>query len=310
MLDERILLFVTTSQDKQNRFFPFTQGGVCSQLAETETLGLKQKILPLGDNFYIRCAQPDDAPHLYDLLRAYGTHISNYEDLEFFPEDKMDLIVKNISMCLTHRFFISFLLFWENKPIAFFQVDPYRMETITSNFSNRLLPAWSQYFVQKLILSELAELNFLDRLQWLCAHFVESDFECCLSPYHITPHASDWLRFVAISLETYNGLRCTLDPNHWVGNISYNLFPEFQRKGLMTNMISICSSILQQNTYCKYLFSDRIADRNIASIKLLQKLNFQIGGTFSAYYGTNYHTRHHPEGNFFESCICFYKKIA
>ena len=309
MLDARIPIFVTPTKNAQSRFFPFIQGGVCSQLTEEEALALKDKLFPLGD-FYIRCAQPNDTPFLYDLLRAYGNHTDNYEDLEQFPEAKMDLIVKNISLCWTHRFFISFLLFWENKPIAFFQVDPYRIETITSNFNNKLLPAWSQCFVQKLMLEELTNLNFADRLQWLYQHFVESAFHSCLSIYHFAPHAPDWLNFVAISLETYKQFCHILESHHWIGNISYNLFPEFQRQGLMSNMISICSDALAQNTHCKYLFSDRIADKNIASIKLLQNLNFQVGGTFFSYYGPEYHTRKHPNGNFSESCICFYKKIA
>ncbi len=309
MLDARIPIFTTSVKNDFYRFFPFTQGGICSQLAETEALALKDKISSLGD-FYVRCAQPNDAPYLYDLLRAYGTHVHNYEDLEFFPEAKMDLIVKNISTCLTHRFFISFLLFWENKPIAFFQVDPYRLETLTSIFNNKLLPAWSQCFVQKLALEELTKLNFADRWQWLHEHFVENAFQSCLSPYNITPNVAHWLNFVTISLENYKFLSQTLGDNDWVGNISYNLFPEFQRKGLMTHMISTCTDILAQNTHCSYLFSDRIADKNIASIKLLQKLNFQPGGTFFAYYGPEYHTRKHPDGNFSESCVCFYKKIA
>ena len=309
MFDTRIPIFITSTGDDFYRFFPFTQGGVCSQLLEAETLALKDKILSLGD-FYVRCAQSNDAPYLYDLLRAYGTHVNNYEDLELFPEAKMDLIVKNISTCLTHRFFISFLLFWENKPIAFFQVDPYRLETITSNFNNKLLPAWSQCFAQRLELNELMELNFVDRRQWLYDHLVGSAFQSCLLPYNVMPNAAHWLNFITVGLETYKFLVQILGPNDWVGNVSYNLFPEFQRKGLMTNMISICSDVLAQNTHCKYLFSDRIADKNTASIKLLQKLNFRSGGPFFAYYGPEYHTRKHPNGNFSESCVCFYKKIA
>lgn len=309
MLDARIPIFVTPKQDDFCRFFPFTQGGVCSQLAEIEALALKDKTFSLGD-FCIRCAQPNDRPFLYDLLRAYGTHANNYEDLELFPEAKMDLIVKNISTCLDHRFFVSFLLFWENKPIAFFQVDPYRLETITSNYNNKLLPAWSQCFTQKLVLEELVKLSFFDRWQWLRERFVETTFQSCLLPYHITPNADHWLNFINISFETYKILSQTLGPSDWGGNISYNLFPEFQRRGLMTNMIGVCSDVLAQNTYCKFLFSDRIADKNIASIKLLQKLSFPNGGVFSAYYGPEYHTRKHPTGNFSESCVCFYKKIA
>ena len=199
MLDARIPIFVTSTKNDLYRFFPFTQGGVCSQLAEVEAFTLKDKILSLGD-FYVRCAHPSDALHLYDLLRAYGTHINNYEDLELFPEAKMDLIVKNISTCLTHRFFTSFLLFWENKPIAFFQVDPYRLETITSNFNNKLLPAWSQCFVQKLVLDGLTELNFVERWQWLRDRLVEDAFQSCLSPYNITPKADHWLNFIKINL--------------------------------------------------------------------------------------------------------------
>ena len=309
MVDARIPIFVTASSSDFYRFFPFTQGGVCSQLAETEAHALKTKILA-WDDFYIRCAQPNDMPYLYDLLRAYGTHENNYEDLEQFPEDKMDLIVKNISTCLTHRFFISFLLFWENKPIAFFQVDPYRLETITSNFTKKLLPAWSRCFIQALSLEELSKLDLSDRWQWFCERFVNNAFQSCLSMYNIAPNAAHWLNFINISIETYKNLSQTLRPNDWVGNISYNLFPEFQHRGLMTHMLAACSDVLAENTYSKFLFSDRISGKNVASIKLLQKLNFRDGGNFSAYYGPEYHTRKHPNGNFSESCVCFYKKIA
>lgn len=309
MLDARIPIFVTPTLSDRNRFFPFTQGGICSQLPEPETSALKDKKEPLGD-FYIRCAQPSDAHYLYDLLRAYGNHIENYDDLEFFPEAKMDLIVKNVSSCLTHRFFIDFLLFCENKPIAFFQIDPYHIETITSLFNNKILPAWSQCFVQKLILNELIELEFTNRLQWFQDHFIDNAFQNCLAPYHLELNPMNWLNFITSSFETYKKLYHSLEQNDWIGNISYNLFPEFQRRGYMSNMISICSQFLSQNTHCKYLISDRVANKNIASVRLLEKLKFQTGGTFFAYFGPDYHTRRHPKGNFTESCICFYKKIA
>lgn len=308
MIDARIPIFIAQDTSEQCCFFPFIQWGITSQLPESKVAILKEKIFPL-EAFYIRCAQVNDAPYLYDLLRSYGTSTSNYEDLELFPEAKMDLIVKNVSSCLTHRFFISFLLFYEDKPIAFFQVDPYRLDTITDNFNHKILPIWSQCFAQKLVLSDLVNLSFSDRLQWLQSFFIESAFRSCLCLYRIEPNATSWLNFIAISLETYKRLCRALGQNDWIGNISYNLFPAFQRKGLMSKMISTCGAFLGQNLHCKYLFSDRIADKNKASCCLLQKLNFQTGGHFFAYYGPEYHTRNHPDGHFFEGCICFYKKM-
>ena len=310
MLETRIPFSLTQQKppDEVPFFTLFTRGGVCSHLSESEIAFLKVFHNQFED-FSLRCAGGFDAPFLYDLLRAYGTSESNYRDLEIFPEIKLDTIVKNISLCLLHRYFITFLLFYQTKPIAFLQVDPYKIETITDYYRNNFFKHWAPCFQQELELDDLVALSPDHRLTRLKAIFNTSAFYKTISPYQ-WPEAMPWLNFVNDCLTTYHFLKSTLKPNEWVGNISYNLFPKFQRRGLMSYMIDTCTQYLSKHTHIRYIFADRIAQENTASIHVLQKLHFTYGGTFLTQYGPDYHTRCHPKGNFTESCVCFYKKIS
>ena len=90
-------------------FFPFVEG-ICSQISEADAEIFKAVNFK-NDGFVMRVAQAGDASGLYNVLRSYGTSQENYDDLEMFAEDKMDICVKNISCCLQHRFFVTFLNF-------------------------------------------------------------------------------------------------------------------------------------------------------------------------------------------------------
>lgn len=310
MLDKRIALMVANNDEQQPYFFPFTLGGICSQISPSEAVALKKVDVKLTDDIYLHVANTDDSTFLYDLLRSYGTNSCNYENLEIFAEEKLDIVVRNMTHCLEHRFFITFLLICNKRPIAFFQVDPYRMEIIESIYQNKLLPRWNTFLDEPIDLHRLAAQNETDCKHWLENHINIEAFKGFIRSRNLSWKATDGLKFVFYSIQTYKLLRETLLQNHWLGNISYNVLPEFQHKGLMSKMISAIESILAKYTDGYGLFSDRIADKNKRSVALLEKLNFNKLGTFLCYYGEDYHTRAHPQGNFSESCVCFYKKIV
>ena len=309
MIDDRISLMVAGKNEQQPYFFPFTLGGLCSQISSAEANELKTINYNLEGDIYLRVACEENSPLLYDLLRSYGTSSCNYENLEIFAEEKLDLVVRNMTHCLEHRFFITFLLVCDKRPIAFFQVDPYRMQIIENIYQNKLLLRWNPFLDEPIDLYHLATQNEADCQYWLRSHIKADVFDDFIKSRHLSWNAIDGGKFVSYSIQTYKYLRETLVQNRWIGNISYNVLPEFQHKGLMSRMISSVESILAKYTECYGLFSDRIADKNERSIALLKKLNFKKSGTFFCCYGEGYHTRAHPKGNFSESCVCFYKKI-
>ena len=308
MVDERISLIVADKDENQPYFFPFTGGGICSQISHSEADALNAINIKLTDDIDLHVANAEDGTFLYDLLRTYGTSACNYENLEFFAEEKLDIIVRNMTHCLVHRFFITFLLICDKHPIAFFQVDPYRMQTIEEIYQNKLLPRWNAFLDEPMDLHHLSAQNESDCIHWIENHINIEAFNDFVKARSLAWEAADGGKFVFYSIQTYKLLRETLK-NYWLGNISYNVLPEFQHKGLMSKMISSVESILAKHTECYGLFSDRIADKNKRSLALVKKLNFNKLGTFSCYYGKDYHTRAHPQGNFSERCICFYKKI-
>lgn len=309
MIDDRIALMVAGKNEQQSYFFPFTLGGLCSQISLSEANELKAINYNLEDDIYLRVASEENSLLLYDLLRSYGTSLCNYENLEIFAEEKLDLIVRNMTHCLEHRFFITFLLVREKQPIAFFQVDPYRMQVIENIYQNKLLLRWNYFLDEPIDLHNLATQNEYDCQHWLQRHIKTDVFDDFVRSRNLSWNAIDGGQFVFYSIQTYKHLREKLVQNRWIGNISYNVLPEFQHEGLMSKMILKVEDILTKYTECYGLFSDRIADKNERSIALLEKLNFNKCGTFVCCYGEIYHTRAHPKGNFSESCVCFYKKI-
>lgn len=309
MIDDRISLMIAGKNEHQPYFFPFTLAGICSQISLSEASELNAINYHLEGDIYLRVACEENSSLLYDLLRSYGTSSCNYENLEFFAEEKLDLIVRNMTHCLNHRYFITFLLVCEKRPIAFFQVDPYCIQVIENTYQNKLLLRWNHFFDEPIDLFDLATRNVDDCQNWLLSHVKADVFNDFVKSRNLPWNAIDGVKFVAYSVQTYKCLREKLVQNRWIGNISYNVLPEFQRKGLMAKMTLKIEGILAKHTECCGLFSDRIACKNKRSIALLEKFNFNKSGTFSCYYGEAYHTRAYPKGNFAESCVCFYKKI-
>ena len=159
-------------------------------------------------------------------------------------------------------------------------------------------------------LHDLMQKSEQVRYDWLGKHMKVDVFRQVCKERNLMWTEEDWCSFVAYCIQSYQLFKGTLKGSAWLGNISYNIIPNFQRKGLMTKMISSLEGVLRKCTDCHFLFSDRISDKNIRSIALLKRLAFKQGGNFSCHYGKDYRTRAHPNGNFSESCVCFYKKIA
>jgi len=309
-MDERLLFYSseTFSCDCPS-FFPFTQG-MCTQITEAETAVLKSLNTTLGHtSIQLRLARPEDEPLLASMLYSYGSAPEDYNDLELFKEDKMPIITKNVSFCAHHRYFHTFLLLDGRQPIAFFQIDSYKLKTIADIFDTKLFVEWNPLFTDPLYL-DLAKKEPEDLRKWLEGHFKEEvlrEFEAKIGEIFVRKKV---FNFIMLALRTYQFLTMVLkQPDQWIGNVSYNLLPQYRNCGLLTQTIE-CVEQLLPKTYCQALFSDRVACKNEPSRALLKRLGFQEGHPFKIYYGSLYGTRKHPLGNFSESCVGFYKKIA
>ena len=168
---------------------------------------------------------------------------------------------------------------------------------------------WNPFFTEPL------QLDFFKKdpkiaYEWLKDHFKEEvlrEFETKLDE-RLVPEK--FFNFITLSLQTYKFLTKILSqPDQWIGNVSYNLLPQYRNCGLLTRTIQCVEQLLPQ-TYCQALCSDRVAYKNKPSRALLKRLGFQESDPFKIYYGPLYGTRRHPFGNFSESCVGFYKKIA
>lgn len=310
-MNNRILYMETTSlQNVSSRlsFFPFTQGGICSQLPPSYYLPLKESH-SLEDNFILQLASVQDVTQLFPLLDSYGNNPQNYPDLELFLSEKWEIVARNMSQCSLHRFFITFLLYKETIPIGFFQIDPYSPHTILDLFKNKLFLVWNTFFKEPLSWDQISLSSDVELQEDLNENFNRKAWFVFCKQQGIIADAQKWLHFIYNSLVTCKTLLSQLTAEQWVGNISYNLLPEYQHRGLMSQILQIIPSLLSKIN-CAYLFSDRIAILNYASIALLKKNNFTVTPSFTAYYGPEYHTRKHPRGNFSETCIGFFKKIS
>lgn len=288
-------------------FFPFTEF-LCSGISDAASKEFRSINLSMGE-FKLRVAQETDAPMIYDILRSYGTSFGNYGDLEILQEEKMDIMVRNIASCMVHRRFITFFLLKGRFPIAFFQIDPYDIETIENNLQKKLSDEWGPCFNQVLVLRKLSNLLPKDCLNFLNNNFIPERFNEIFNQ-EAAINFSKWFEFIAGSMSTYAFFSERLNKGAWVGNVSYNVIPEFQHQGLMSMMIEKIIKIISKIQPDCYIFSDRIAVNNIHSVALMKKMGFIPCGNFLAYYGSQYKSRNHKDGNFCESCIGFYKKIA
>lgn len=307
-MNERIRWFEAQTTSSAEVYFPFTQAGLCSQLSPELIPPLKTFEQTVG-GFTLRIAQPTDASCLEPLLRSYGEASENYDNLEFFNEEKLPIVITNISNCLQHRYFITFLLFDDTTPIAFFQIDPYDMPRVQALCSEKLLPFWEQFFREPLRPAELLSLPIGERLEFLRTRLKRSSLEDYCRTYNVHGSEDNFLHFVIGSLQTVQSLQQTVSDGSYIGNISYNLFPRYRRKGLMAQILRAVETVALR-TNIVFLFSDRIAVGNKPSVRLLQHDGFKPGGSFVASYGEVYKTHRHPKGNFSEPCVCYYKTLS
>lgn len=309
-MDDRLRFFCTKKVlCKYPSFFPFTQG-MCTQITEKETAILNALNLKLNNtSIQLRLARPEDEPLLASMLYSYGSAPEDYGDLELFKEEKMPIITKNISYCAQHRYFHTFLLLDGKQPIAFFQIDSYKLKTIKDIFNTKLFIDWNLFFDKPLNLELIKEEPSVV-LKWLRNYFKIAALRKLEEEIGEPIEPEEAFNFIILSLQSYKMLAGILtEPDFWVGNVSYNLLPQYRSCGLLTQTIKLVQELLPR-TNCKALFSDRIAHKNESSKALLRRLGFQEGSPFKIYYGSLYNTRNHPSGNFSESCIGFYKKIA
>ena len=307
-MNERIRWFEAQATSSEEVYFPFTQAGLCSQLSPDLISPLKAFEQTIGD-FTLRIAQPTDAPYLEPLLRSYGEDPKNYDDLEFFNEEKLPVVIRNVSNCLQHRYFITFLLFDGMVPVGFFQIDPYDIPRVQALCSEKLLPFWKQFFREPLRSDELLSLPSDKQCAKLHALIDQDALEDYCRTYQVHCEPDDFFCFLIGSLKTVQMLRQSVPNGHYIGNISYNLLPNYRHRGLMARVLQAAEAVAHQ-VKIKLLFSDRIADGNKPSVGLLERDGFSCGGSFVGFYGSAYKTRRHPNGNFSEPCVCYYKKLT
>lgn len=307
-MDQRIQLLTAESHQTPLSFFPFVHSGVCSPLSPTLLRSVFDFQAQIHSSYLLRLAQPSDVPKLHTLLRSYGSQMENYGDLEQFPEDRLALIVRNIATCALHRWFLTFLLWDKSTPIAFFQIDFYWYSLLAEIYQGRLLPFWQPCFRSPLNLEELLNLEPADRLAFLQKNFHPQAFQALYASITPLPQPQLWLNFICGGLQTYAHLQNRMRPEQWIGNVSYTLLPAHQHRGIMSEIFRAIERLLPP-TQCYALFADRVAQNNRASTAFLERNGFQCTGVYRAYLGPAYQTRHHPQGNFSEPCVCFYKEI-
>jgi hypothetical protein len=294
--------------------FPFTQG-VCSQLPSSivHFLNFSEQIRSAnGHPYTLRVASPQDSVLIKKVLHAYGHSDSNYKNLEFFPEEKLATIINNMTHCLEHGYFITFVItvqdFPTERPIGFLQIDPYNLQTIGKIFNDILFPQWNNFLAYPLREEHLCANDVNTLTAWLSEHTRAGDIRqyfsnikgaCCKSLEKIPAR---WKNFVAESFRCLYQLKQCLTFDQFAANVSYGLLPQFQMQGIMSQAWYKVIQKLQE-TPIKILFSDRIALKNRASLHLLRRLNFATSAIYQMYYSQHYRTRCHPNGMFSEPCV-------
>lgn len=294
--------------------FPFTQG-MCSQLPDTfvnEISNLKGLIRDRNDDTYtLRLLKPQDSTSLHKVLNSYGHSEQNFGDLEFFPEDKMDIILKNMTTCAAHRYFLSFGILDGRTVIGFIQLDPYNCAKIEENFSQNVFPNWNKFLDTPLDGEKFKNSSLWHLENWIQRHIRVQDFEAFREKYAIKVEylLQSWTEYIVESCRCFQILSCWLRPDQYIANLSYCLLPQYQSLSIMS---AVLRQIMQwlRKTPIVYLFSDRISEKNAASYNLLRKAKFIACSSFKTFYTENYHTRTHPCGNFSENCICLGIPIA
>jgi hypothetical protein len=293
--------------------FPFTQG-ICSQLPSSivRFLNFSEQIRSTNDHLYIlRVASPQDAVLIKKVLYAYGHSHSNYKNLEFFPEEKLATIINNMTHCLEHGYFITFVItvqdFPTERPIGFLQVDPYNLQTIDKIFNDILFPQWNNFLTHPLQEEHLCAKDVHALILWLNEHIKEDYIQEYFSHIKgarcksLEKIPARWQHFIIESFRCLYALKKHLTSDQFVANVSYGLLPQFQMQGIMSQAWHKVMQRLK-GTPIKMLFSDRIALKNRASLHLLRKLNFTTSAIYQMYYSQHYRTRCHPKGMFSELC--------
>jgi hypothetical protein len=294
--------------------FPFTQG-VCSQLPSpiVRSLNFSEQIRSAnGHSYTLRVANPQDAGLIGKVLHAYGHSNSNYKNLEIFPEEKLATIINNMTHCLEHGYFITFVItvqdFPMERPIGFLQIDPYNLQTIDKIFNDVLFPQWNNFLTCPLREEYLCANDASALMAWLNEHTREDEIQQyfshlkgarCKSLEEIPVR---WKNFVAESFRCLYALKKHLTVDQFAANVSYGLLSQFQMQSIMSQAWHKVIQKLQE-TPIKILFSDRIALKNRASLHLLRRLNFTTSAIYQMYYSQHYHPRCHPNGMFSEPCV-------
>jgi hypothetical protein len=294
--------------------FPFTQG-VCSQLPSSiiHSLNFSEQIRSAnGHSYTLRVASPQDAVLIKNVLHAYGHSNSNYKNLEIFPEEKLATIINNITHCLEHGYFITFVITVQDypteRPIGFLQIDPYNLQTIDKIFRDVLFPQWNNFLTHPLQEEHLCANDANALAAWLSEHTQEENIRQYFSHLKgahcksLEKVPARWQNFIAESFRCLCQLKQRLTLDQFAANVSYGLLPQFQMQGIMSQAWHKMIQKLK-GTPIKILFSDRIALKNQASLHLLRRLNFTTNAIYQMYYSQHYCTRCHPQGMFAEPCV-------
>lgn len=299
-MNERIVLLTAhPSSYKNGIFFPFISG-ILSPLPNESIAFLQALSIPI-QNYTLRTAKPTDAPYIYPLLYAYGDASNNYGDLEQIKA------TSQTHNTLAHWSILSgiitFLLMDQDTPIGFLFMELYHPQDLPKLFKQYVFPRWDAFFNIPLSCDLTTDLSVQ-----LHRHFLPAAFAAFCDAHHLKADSESLLAYIEQSLRTLTYIQKHIKPHQWIANIAYDLLPAYQRKGLMS-VILRSLEIIALRLSIVYLFSDRVACDNVASIALLKRNGFTAGGMFTAYYGSAYTTHLHPQGNFSEPCVSFYKTL-
>ena len=302
--------------------FVFTNG-YCSKFSDEFIANAKEFYIDFvgkndGIEYIIRAAKPEDEQYMQPILIDYGESETNYNDLEFFPRDKFDIIAKNMTHWAAHACFFTILMFEKGNPapIGFLQTDPYNTKTIEYNLENFFLNRINTFLRQSINIDVIKSSNLAELEEFFYANILHKyifDFFAKITSCDNIPEdfLQKWINFAISSFKTYKYFLHLVnnDDTALCQNMSYSLFQKNKRQGIMLKAIKEMISFLKTQKMCKALFTDRIAIQNFASISLVDKLSMSKTTLFNVFYNNNYFTRKHPYGLFMEKCTSCVKII-
>ncbi|MCQ2955857.1 MAG: GNAT family N-acetyltransferase [Opitutales bacterium] len=299
-MNERIVLLTAhPSSYKNDIYFPFIEGTL-SPLPNESIAFLQSLSIPI-QNYTLRTAKPTDAPYIYPLLYAYGDAANNYGDLEQIKATSQTH--NTLARWSILSGIVTFLLMDRENPIGFLLMELYHPQDLPQLFKQYVFPRWDAFFQTPLSCDLTTDLSVS-----LHHQFLPAAFATFCDTHHLKADAEALLAYIEQSLRTLTYIQEHIKPHQWIANMAYGLLPDYQRKGLMSAILRSLE-IIALRLSIVYLFSDRVACDNVASIALLKRNGFTQGGMFTAYYGPDYTTHLHPQGNFSEPCASFYKTL-